>query len=165
MRTLIMMVLVIALSQIVSAQNTLKGKVTDKTNNEKLSAASVYISELNKSTITNNSGEFTLKGLSKGNFTLQISYLGYQTRIQKINLNGNDLSLNIQLEKAAIEVNEVVISGAYITSQDESSQEIDVVKKSEMQQTGASTVMDIITKVPGVTAITTGPLEIGRAHV
>ncbi|NVN94026.1 MAG: TonB-dependent receptor [Bacteroidetes bacterium] len=158
MRIFILLFAALLISQINYAQNILKGSVTDKTNGEKLTAASVYISELNKGTSTDKNGTFIINGLSKGNYTVQISYLGYQTRIQKIKMNGSDVSLNIQLEKAALEVNEVVISGAYVTSQDESPQEIDVVKKSEMLQTGASTVMDIITKVPGVTAITTGPL-------
>ena len=153
-----LIILAIAFTQIVSAQNIIKGTVTSKANSEKLAGTSVYITELNKGTVTNINGEYTINGLRKGNFTIQISYLGYQTQIQKINNNGNDITLNIQLEKAAIEVNEVVISGAYTTSQDESSQEIDVVKKSDMQQSGASTIMDVITKVPGVSAITTGPL-------
>ncbi len=158
MRTFILLVIIIAVSHIVAAQNTIKGIVTDKNTHEKLAGASVFIPELNKGTATNENGMFTLSGFSKGNFTVQISYLGFQTRIQKINLNGTDFSLNILMEKAAIVVNEVVISGAYFTSQDESPQEIDVVKKAEMLQTGASTVMDIICKVPGVSAITTGPL-------
>ncbi len=153
-----LIILAIAFTQIVSAQNIIKGTVTSKANSEKLAGTSVYITELNKGTVTNTNGEYTINGLRKGNFTIQISYLGFQTQIQKINSNGNDITLNIQLEKAAIEVNEVVISGAYTTSQDESSQEIDVVKKSDMQQSGASTIMDVITKVPGVSAITTGPL-------
>ncbi len=146
------------MSQFIVAQNTIKGTVSSKANSEKLFGAGVYVSEFNKRTATNDKGEYSISGLSKGTYTIQISYLGFQTLIQKVTINGSDITLNIQLEKTAFEVNEVVISGAYTTSQDESPQEIDVVKKSEMQQNGASTVMDVINKVPGVDAITTGPL-------
>ncbi|HEY4798875.1 MAG TPA: TonB-dependent receptor [Bacteroidia bacterium] len=142
----------------VFAQHAVKGTVTDKESKEKLSGASVYVTELNKGTSTNENGEYSVSGFVKGDYKIQVSFLGYQTKIEKINLHNNDTIVNIQIEKASIEVNEVVISGAYTTSQDESSQEIDVVKKSEMMETGASTVMDVISKVPGVTAITTGPL-------
>ncbi len=158
MRQFIILVFALAISQIVSAQYIIKGTVANKTTNEKLVGASVYITELNKGTVTSTNGEYTINGLRKGTYTIQISYLGFQTQIQKINSTESDITLNIQLQNTAIEVNEVVISGAYTTSQDESPQEIDVVKKSDMQQSGASTIMDVITKVPGVSAITTGPL-------
>lgn len=146
------------LTQIVTAQNILKGTITAKDGGEKLIKASVYCVELNKGAITNENGEYSISGFGKGEYKIEISYLGYQTKIEKVNMNGSDATLDIQVEKASIEVNEVVISGAYTTSQDENPQEIDVVKISEMQNTGASTVMDVISKVPGVTTITTGPL-------
>lgn len=146
------------ISQIVNAQNTLKGIITAKENNEKLAGASVYCAELNKGTITNENGEYSISGFGKGDYKIQVTYLGYQTKIERISFNGIDVSLDMQLEKATIEVNEVVISGAYTTSQDESPQEIDVIKINEMAQSGASTVMDVISKIPGVSAITTGPL-------
>ncbi len=158
MKQLIIFILALTLSQFVIAQNTIKGTVTNKATNEKLNGASVYITELNKGTTTNDKGEFSIAGLGKGSFNVQISYLGFQTLIQKVTINGSDITLNIQLEKTAFEVNEVVISGAYTTSQDESPQEIDVIKMADMQHSGASTVMDVINKVPGVDAITTGPL-------
>jgi len=156
MKTIIILIFTIAVSQFAIAQTTLKGKITGNTTHEKLVGASVYVPELNKGTSTNENGEYSITGFSKGDFKIQVSYMGYQTKIEKINLNGSDVTHDIQLETATIKINEVVISGAYTTSQDESPQEIDVVKKSEMQQVGASTVMDVISKVPGVSAITTG---------
>lgn len=158
MKKWIITVFTIAVAQITLAQNTLRGKVTAKETYETLIGALIYVPELNKGTASDENGEFTISGFSKGDFKIQISYLGYQTKIEKVNFTNADISLNIELEKAFIEVNEVVISGAYTSSQDESPQEIDVIKKNEMMQTGASTVMDIIAKVPGVTAISTGPL-------
>ncbi len=157
-KTIIFTAFAIIVSQYIIAQNTLKGFITNKSSTEKLAGASVYCSELNKGTITNENGEYSISGFSKGDYKIQVSYLGFQTKIARVSMNGNDTSIDIQLEKATIEVNEVVISGAYTTSQDESPQEIDVIKINEMPQSGASTVMDVISKIPGVSAITTGPL-------
>jgi len=158
MKAFIFLFLSFIISQNINAQNSLKGVVTDKTNNEKLVGASVYVQEINKGTATNDKGEYSISDFSKGNYNIQISYLGYQTKIVKVNFASNDLTLDIQIEKVSIEVNEVVISGAYTTSQNESPQAIDVIKTTDLQRTGASTIMDIIDKVPGVSAITTGPL-------
>ena len=158
MKTFIILVFTIIISQIVIAQNTLKGDVTAREGSEKLIGASVYCSELNKGAITNENGEYSISGFGKGDYKIQVSYMGHQTKIERMNMNGSDVTLDVQLEKATIEVNEVVISGAYTTSQDESPQEIDVIKVNEMAQSGAFTVMDVISKVPGVSAITTGPL-------
>jgi iron complex outermembrane recepter protein len=156
MKTIIILIFSIAVSQIVIAQNTLNGKITSKNTNEKLSGASVYVPELNKGTSANANGEYSISGFGKGDFKIQVSFMGYQTKIETVSFSGNNISRDIQLEVESIELNEVVISGAFTTSQDESPQEIDVIKKSEMQQTGASTVMEVLTTVPGVNAITTG---------
>jgi iron complex outermembrane receptor protein len=144
-------------SQLAISQSVLKGIVTDKTSHDHLAGATVYVSELNKGSMTNANGEYAINGFRNGSFTIQVSYLGYQSKIEKIQVSGVMDTLDIQLEVATIEVNEVVISGAYTTTQDESPQETDVINKRELKQTGASTVMDAISKVPGVNAITTGP--------
>lgn len=156
MKIFVMLALFLLNSQFLNAQFNLNGIITDKATNEKLAGAFIFVQELNKGTIANNIGEFTITGFGAGNYNVQISYAGYQTKIEKIKVIQKEQTLNVQLDIATIEVNEVVISGS--SFQDENSQEIDVVRKSEMQQTGANTVMDIITKVSGVNAITTGPL-------
>ena len=157
MKSIFFITFAFAFSQLVISQVVLKGVVTDKKTNEKLSGATVYVSELNKGTITNATGEYFITGFRNGNYSIQVSYLGYQSKIEKIQVLGSDLILDIQLETATMEVNEVVISGANTTTQDESPQETDVINKREIQLWGASTVMDAISKVPGVSAITTGP--------
>jgi len=52
--------LFVMMNQIGFAQNSIKGRVTDKTNNEALPFANVYLPEQNKGTITEKNGEFVL---------------------------------------------------------------------------------------------------------
>ncbi len=158
MKNIITILVALLISHIADGQSTLKGIVTGKQNRDNLIGATIFVPELNKVTSTDKSGAYSITGFGKGNYSVQISYLGYQTKIITVNLQANDTTLDVALETASIEVNEVVISGTHTTLQDESPQEIDVIRKSELQQTGASTVMDVISKVPGVSAITTGPL-------
>ena len=84
------------------AQNTdnysISGTVKDK-NGENLIGATVLLNYNNgsfsKGTITNLNGEFSLSNLSSsvGEYTLKVSYIGYQTVEKTIDLNAN-LSIN-----------------------------------------------------------------------
>ncbi len=157
MKSFIITAYAVLITQFLFAQKTLNGTTTDKITHEKLRGVFIYSPELNKGTKTNENGEFALTGFGKGEFKLQITYQGYTQTIEKIYISDNDTTIEIKLQKLVVLMNEVVISGAYFTSQDQITQEIDVVNKSEMAKIGASTVMDIISKVSGINAITTGP--------
>ena len=139
------------------AQVTLKGTVTDNETKQPISFSIVYCTELNIGVRADEQGNYQLNNLPNGVFKIQYSVLGYQSLIETVTLKDSSRTINVSLNRSSIEVNEVVISGAYTTSQDESPQEIDVVKINDMQKTGAATVMDVISTVPGVSAVTTGP--------
>ena len=87
---------------------TLSGVTTDANNNETLIGVSVYISELNIGTYTNEYGFYSLT-LPKGNYTIQISYIGFKTSTEKIEINQN-LKRNFSLNENSQELNEVVIT-------------------------------------------------------
>jgi iron complex outermembrane receptor protein len=72
-----------------SAQTSkLIGKVVDE-NNQPLIGATVLIKEQSKGTSTNFDGEFAV-ALKTGNYTLVISYVGFQTLSKNITFNGNE---------------------------------------------------------------------------
>ena len=76
-------------SLITNAQERLlSGKVVNQSN-EPLGGASVIVKELNKGVATDEEGNFKLR-LAVGGYTLQISYIGYQSKEQEINLVGDD---------------------------------------------------------------------------
>lgn len=137
---------------------SVKGKIISSDKQTPLTNATIYILELNKGTSSNNNGEFLIKDLKKGNYQIQVSYVGYQTQIKNVMITETDINLEFVLQKSTIDINEVVISSAFSNTQDENTQIVDVVKKSDMQKYGAFTVMDIINKIPGVEGVTTGPL-------
>ncbi|MDD7915756.1 TonB-dependent receptor [Polaribacter ponticola] len=75
-------------SILVNAQSfTLKGKVVDE-NNESLPGATVLVKENNTGTSTNFDGLFSVN-LSKGNYTIQVSFLGYKTVSKEISVSKN----------------------------------------------------------------------------
>ena len=82
------------------------GKVTNQ-NNEPLAGASVAEKGTNNTTITKDDGAFAFN-VSKANVVLIISYVGYITREENI---GNQTNINIILEPANSNLNDVVVVG------------------------------------------------------
>ena len=94
---------------------TLSGVISDANNNETLIGVSVYVSELNIGTYTNEDGFYSIT-LPKGNYTLQISYIGFETFSEKLEIDQN-VKKNFSLKESKQELKEVVITeNAYKTN-------------------------------------------------
>ena len=88
---------------------TISGTITDANNNETLIGVNVSILELKTGVTTNEYGFYSIT-LPKGNYTLQISYLGFQNLEEKIQLSQNTKK-NFKLRSAEQELQEIVITG------------------------------------------------------
>lgn len=91
--------------------HTISGTIKDQETGESLIGATILVSGTRIGTITNNYGFFSLS-LPKGNYNIEISYIGYLTEIQSIKLDKNiklssDLGFNYEMmEDVTVEVNE-----------------------------------------------------------
>ncbi len=94
-----------------SAQNkyTFSGVLTDSANGETLLGATVKVLEIKKAVSTNNYGYFAIN-LPSGNYTIQVNYIGFQTKIFSIQLSKN-INMNIFLKQKNITGKEIVITG------------------------------------------------------
>lgn len=97
------------LSTLVYAQNyTLSGTITDAGNGETLIGASVYIEENTIGGISNVYGFYSLTA-EKGDYTLVVSYIGYDTQRHNVSLNGNQ-KLNFELKESSEHLEEVTLT-------------------------------------------------------
>jgi len=87
---------------------TISGTITDAKNNETLIGVNVYIPELKSGTTTNEYGFYSIT-IPKGNYTLQISYMSYQTITETVNLDKN-IKNNYKLSSFEEQLQEVVIT-------------------------------------------------------
>lgn len=96
----------------VQTKGTISGKVTDKSTNEDLIGASVLIVGTTTGASTDLDGTFVLKSLESGKHQLRVSYISYQTLVVSnvVVTAGQNTVVNIQLEPATTELNEVVVS-------------------------------------------------------
>jgi hypothetical protein len=93
---------------------SLSGYIKDAKTGEVLLFANVVVVELNTGVSTNQYGYYSLK-LTAGTYTIQYSYLGYETVSRKVNLTSN-LNADIELPPKATSINAVEITGKSVKS-------------------------------------------------
>ena len=86
---------------------TLSGTIIDANSNETLIGVNIVIPDLKTGVTTNEYGFYSIT-LPKGNYTIQITYLGYQTTEELINLDKNTKN-NFKLLSNETALKEVVI--------------------------------------------------------
>ena len=75
-----------------------------------MTGATVYAKENYKGTTANTYGFYSFT-LEEGSYTIQVSFIGYETYSQTIVLNKN-LTIDVELNPISIETQEVVIKGS-----------------------------------------------------
>ena len=99
----VLQLLVIAVYGQYSLSGTVKSSKGDL-----LPWASVKIRNLYKGTATGPDGKFVFEGLGSGNYTVEVSYLGYLTSSTKVSLEKNQ-EISVVLEKSNFTTEEVLI--------------------------------------------------------
>lgn len=132
------------------AQYTLSGKVSDKKDNTYLSGANIVIKEINKATISDNTGNFIFKNIPKGKYTLTVSFVGYKSFSKIINLNKN-INLDIKLYCDEKKLQQVTVLANRIESEVKNiPAQIDIINKQHYQSTPVQNVDDVLQTIPGV---------------
>lgn len=87
------------------------GHVIDKKTKEHLSYVTVALKGTTIGTVTDATGHYFLKNLPEGEFTLEVTSIGYKTESRKVVLKkGKTLEENFEIEEDAIALDGVVVS-------------------------------------------------------
>ncbi len=95
----------------ITVSYSIYGKIIDAQTSESLPGVKILIKEKPElGTLTDLNGNFSLKDLEPQNYTLQVQYIGYQTKeIQEVNPKNLKEALVITLKETGVELQEVVI--------------------------------------------------------
>ena len=107
LKSIFFIFLLTSLSVLGQEKITLSGTVYDDLNNETLIGVSVYFPELNSGTTTNEYGFYSIT-IPKGNYQLQLSYLGYTTLLETLELS-EKITKNFKLKEATESLDEIII--------------------------------------------------------
>jgi iron complex outermembrane recepter protein len=142
---------------IINAQNKITGKVTDEKTGEAVPGATIYISELKTGDIADKNGTYEIDNLPRTKVIVQVSFVGYKSVVQNVDL-ATTTSMNFVMEQAITEMNEVVVTGtSRATEITLNPVPVITFSRKELQQNLNTNIIDAISKLPGVSAVTTGP--------
>ncbi len=137
------------------AQARLFGKVIDGKTKTPLPGANIYLPDLQKGTVTDAEGRFSLTALPLGTQQVQITYIGYERLELTLNLVAN-LERNFSLQPTVLEGQEVTI----ISKRDqltESRQALTIIEAKDLEKARGQTLGESLKEIPGVTTLQTGP--------
>ena len=135
----------------------LSGKVTDSKTGEPLAGANIILSDSRTGTTTDSAGHYWLKNIPLGHTIIEVSYSGYKTLMEHLDLSGNDRH-DFGLSPSII-INEgiTVTAVGAATSIRKAPIPISKVSKAELLSTASTNIIDALTRQPGISQVTTGP--------
>jgi len=169
MKTRALLLILFILPLVAVAQSntvTLSGKISDKANNQPLPYVNVVLVNATDSafvagTITNESGQYTLPGITPGNYVLRSTLVGYTNQKTPILIGklSEFLDLgNLELQESAIALQTVTVTGqkdAVAETMDKKSFTI----ADNVAQSGGS-LLQVMQNLPGVTVSEEGTVKV-----
>jgi iron complex outermembrane receptor protein len=132
---------------------TISGQLSDSVNGQVLAYASLYIKELKRSALTDENGNFQINNIKKGNYTLQIAYLGYHPTNIRIKVE-KDISLKIQLVNELNHLHEFIVMGQH---DDNFISSKSVIKIENIERSRGQNFVDLLRSIAGVSSLNSGP--------
>jgi hypothetical protein len=134
--------------------SVIKGSVTDATNNESIPFANVFVEQINAGVATDFDGNYEIKNLKPGLFTVKCSFVGYEpVTITEIIVNPNKPTiLNIKLIETSTSLEVVEITASPFQKSEESPVSKRSINATEIYRNpgGNRDISKVITSLPGV---------------
>lgn len=152
----LLLLLVFPLSAATGQKTSLSGKITDKATGATIPGVAVYIPDMKTGAVSNAEGIYKIENLPQTKLLVQVSFLGYKTIIETVDLSTVTLK-DFAMEVSVKEINEVVITGhSQAGERNRTPTPITSISKVELLQNTSSNIIDAISKQPGISQITTG---------
>lgn len=124
-------------------QGHIAGTITDSKGNP-MTDVNVYISSLNKGTITDQLGGFVFRNLPAGSYDLSITSVGYKSHQQTVVVSsGENTPVRITMEQGALVLADIVIT-------DQLNTQVNTISQVDIKLRPVNTSQDILRMVPGL---------------
>lgn len=134
------------------SQTEISGTVKDNSG-VPIIGANILILESTSGATSDFDGNFSFSTDLSGTQTIQLSYLGYETQEQSVNLDSSPISLQFVMKEGGNALDEVVLTAsATFRSQKETPMSISSLKQKEITKLSANSQADILRSIPGITA-------------
>ncbi|HWI92817.1 MAG TPA: TonB-dependent receptor [Flavisolibacter sp.] len=140
------------------SRTQLFGKVIDIKTGMPLPGASITLAESRIGTMADSSGNYLLKNVPLGHTLIEVSYAGYKSAVEHVDIGPGDNSKNFKLTSSIVENEAVTITAVgSATSVRKAPIAIVRVNKAELLSTPSTNIIDAISRQPGVSQLSTGP--------
>ena len=135
-----------------SAQISLSGKVVDARTGKPVEGANVRLEQTTIGCATNPKGEFLLKDIKEGTYTLRTSCLNYAPVTQKVSQSQKEMV--IRLKSTTFNMDQVVVTGTGTHHKlKDSPVPVEVISQRDLQNANPSSFQDALVKlVPSIGA-------------
>jgi len=149
---LIIFILIAYVNILFAQTGSLSGNVSDSETNQVLVGVNVSINAAHLNTTTNLSGNFTIAKIPRGNYSLTISHIGYQTEHIYVEIKlGENTNLKWELSTSPIYTGEVKITSTrYEKLEREIALPMEVVNSKTIDAGSFISVSDALKNEPGV---------------
>ena len=120
--------------------------VTEKKSHEPIIMGTVMLNPIGLGVVTNMEGVAVLSNVPNGQYTLAVSYVGFQTRQIQVRVDGKDLAMKVELEEASLTLKEVSVTARQNISGASTSS---VIGRQAIDHLQATSLADIMQLVPG----------------
>ena len=150
---------------IVHAQESgkLQGRITDKNSGDPLPGANVFLEGTSLGAATSVDGEYNIRQIQPGNYTMIIRYVGYQEKKMPVIVkSGKTVEANVELEYVGIESKEVTITAQAegqieaINQQLSSNTIKNVVSSARIQEIPDVNAAESVGRLPGISIVRSG---------
>lgn len=147
-----------------AAENgTIHGHVRDAVSGDALPGATVLLVGTSLGGSTNLNGEFTIREVPPGTYSLHTTYIGYKPKQESVSVKpGGEIEVDLKLEPVGVQGKEVVVTAQAsgqnqaINQQLSSDQIVSVVSAARIQELPDANAAESLGRLPGLSVLRTG---------
>ena len=160
--TLMLSLLLFGFQVAIAQTHTIRGKVVDGDTGEPLIGVNAILVGENKGAASDIDGVFQISNVPSGSFTLRVSFLGFETYTQSINVQGAlDLGV-IKLKSSSLLGQEIVVSASRTPERlTDAPAAISVINSKDLDRLPSFNVGEMLFKIQGIEVVRSGVIGIG----
>ena len=141
-----LLILSIILSTVASAQNyKLSLTVTERASREPVIMGTVVLEPSGQAAVTDMKGQATIGNVPKGQYTLIVRYVGFESYKTTLNVN-RDLDLKVQLTETSLALREVTVTAK---TRESGASTSSVISRQAIDHLQATSLADVMQLIPG----------------
>lgn len=138
------------------AAATIQGTVVGR-DSTPLAGARVSLVETGRVTTTDSKGRYQFAGVARGSYGLSFAMVGYAPKVFRLRVEDSDLTFDVTLQPSLVELPDVQVTASPLaTTALNSPQPTAVLGSADLAMTGAPTLGETASSLPGVRSVSTG---------